>query len=112
MDEDEEEEYMEKYKKLHGILLGKKDSACLQRRRAIEKAERKKTILVAALLLNLFLVFGIAFVLEYMEYDRNHKEDGWSLSHKIYIALTTTLFILSLSLYTYSASSNPGFIET
>jgi hypothetical protein len=29
MDEDEEEEYMEKYKKLHGILLGKKDSACL-----------------------------------------------------------------------------------
>jgi protein-S-isoprenylcysteine O-methyltransferase Ste14 len=110
MDEDEEEEYVEKYKKLHGILLGKKDWACLQRRRAIEKAERKKTILVAALLLNLVLVFGMGFVLEYLEYDRNEVE--WSLSHKIYIALTTTLFILSLSLYTYSASSNPGFIET
>ena len=75
MDEDEMEEYLEKYRKLHGILLGKKDWACLQRRRAIEKSERNKTILIAALIMNLTLVFGMAYALEYKEY-MNTLDEG------------------------------------
>ena len=105
---DGDDENEEKYYKLRGILLGKNDCPCLQTRRPIEKAKRKKNVLIFGLLINVALL--VVFIIGIEHGPSVPSEKNWTIPREVLLSLVLFFFIFAVTFFLIATCRNPGFI--